>query len=173
MIAEMTADPRGDVTRSISGLEIFSSAEKIMKLLDNRCLYRILKNTPSRTLGNWWGEYIIAWRNMERGTSKREKMWTKEEGEMIIPIGIGKIWYIKKGSKLKAKKKILAYDGNVILWGKGENMVIGPITRPLSVTVAVGCNYLVKNRTDFYLRFIIAGFRQKINVVKRLNEGKI
>jgi hypothetical protein len=34
---------------------------------------------------------------------------------MIIPIGIGKIWYIKKGSKLKAKKKILAYDGNVIL----------------------------------------------------------
>ena len=28
MIAEMTADPRGDVTRSISGLEIFSSEKK-------------------------------------------------------------------------------------------------------------------------------------------------
>ncbi len=73
----------------------------------------------------------------------------------------------KKGAKVKAKKKMLAYDGNISFSeGKGENMVIWPITRPLSVTVAVACNYFVKNRTYFYLRFIIAGFRKKINVGK-------
>ncbi len=33
MIAEMTADPRGDVTRSISGWEIFSSVKKGMILI--------------------------------------------------------------------------------------------------------------------------------------------
>ncbi len=33
MIAEMTADPRGDVTRSISGWEIFSSVKQGMMLL--------------------------------------------------------------------------------------------------------------------------------------------
>jgi hypothetical protein len=30
MMAEMTADPRGDVTRSISGWEIFSSVKQRM-----------------------------------------------------------------------------------------------------------------------------------------------
>jgi hypothetical protein len=33
MMAEMTADPRGDVTRSISGWEIFSSVKQGMMLL--------------------------------------------------------------------------------------------------------------------------------------------